>query len=389
MGFRCKTFYVVGGSDEFPTGNTDELRRSRSETILTKLAQTLISCDCGWQLDTSKNATDTAYANIPCTTETTTYPGLFFINTISGCKLFMSFFGGPIQNYGIKDFSGGDLFLYKGSKYHGGVCASIIPHGSNSTFGDPSSSTFIPADATRICGTFYRNTFDYSSIRYASACSPQSGWAYKYWVFATPYVVGFYVNHTTDGAMPGCYRPIYMTGKIFGAIFHDEIHPNAKYGTFVFRDQSGDDEGWAINLGSSMTVLGTSISIIGQPNSPQNYYTASFPYASISRENGTWILGSNGNNYNVLARCEDIMHLSEKVFTASGTTTRWIPISIVYIASDLSVGVKPGDGAKGIIDTDLFRVAICSRGDAFDGGKFYCLEAPNLLTGIDPQDQPV
>ena len=388
MLFRCKSFSILGGSEEFPVGDTDELRRSRSETCLTKLAQALISCDCGWQLDPSKNATNTSYSDIPCATGTKTYPGLFFVNTVSGCKLFLSYFGDSIQYYGIKDFSGGDLFLYKNSKYHGGVCASIIPQGSTSTFGDPSSSTFIPVDATRICGTFYRNTFNFSSIRYASAYSPRSGWTYRYWVFATPYAIGFYSNHAEDGTTPGCYRPIYVTGKIFGAIFHNEIHPNAKYGTFVLRDQTGDDEGWATNLGSSITVLGTSIGTIGQPNNPTSYHLLC-PYGSISREDGTWILGGDNNNYNTLARCGDIMYLSSKVFTASSTTTRWIPISIVYVASDLSTGVKPGDGAKGIIDTDLFRVAICSRKDAFDGGRFYCLESPNLLTGIDPQDQPV
>lgn len=255
MGFRCKSFYVLAGSAEFPTGNTDELRRSRSETLLTKISQTLISCDCGWQLDTTKNATDTSYVDIPCSTGSKTYPGLFFVNTISGCKLFMSFFGDNIQNYGIKDFSGGDLVLFNNNKYHGGVCTSIIPSGSTSTFGDPTTSTFIPSDATRICGTFYRNTFNYSSIRYAAAYNPDSGYYYKYWVFATPYAVGFYANKKNGSNDPTLYSPIYVSGKIFGAISHDETSRNAKYGTYIIRNMSGDFEGNATPLLSSPSIF--------------------------------------------------------------------------------------------------------------------------------------
>lgn len=388
MVFRCKSCYVVAGSAEFPTGDTDALRRSRSETLLTKIAQTLISCDCGWQLDTSKNATDTSYVDIPCATGSKTYPGLFFINTISGCKLFMSYFGDYIQNYGIKDFSGGDLVLFNNNKYHGGVCTSIIPEGSSSTFGDPTTSTFIPSDATRICGTFYRTNFIFSSIKYAAACNPINNYYYKYWVFATPYTIGFYVNRK-DGEQPDIATIIYTTGKLFSTVSHVESHRNAKYGTYMFRDQSGDDEGWATVLTSQITVLSETIQIPARSDNQSNPYTV-HPSASVSRADGTWILGGNGSNYNTIARVEDVVHLSSKVFTASSSTTRWIPFSVVYIATNLTTGIVSGDGFKGILDTELFRCGISSKGDTFDGGKFVCLESTkNILTGIDPQDQPV
>lgn len=381
MGFKCKSFYVVGGSSEFPTGDTDVLRRSRSETVLTKLAQTLISCDCGWQLDTSKNATDTSYVDIPCATGSKTYPGLFFVNTISGCKLFMAFFGDSIQNYGIKDFSGGDLILYYNVRYWGGICTSIIPKGSQSTFGDPTTSAFIPSDATRICGTFYRNNFNFSSIRYASAYNPEAGYYYKYWVFATPYTIGFCANRE-NGAEPGLYAPIYFTGKIFGLISHEETSLNAKYGTYFMRDMSGDFEGGAALLSSQLTVFSSTIYIPGRGDSTSVYTV--FPSGAISRADGTWILGNNSASYNVIARCEDACHLSPKVFTSSSTKTRWISISLVFVSDNLASGVVSGDGFKGILDTDLFRCGVSTRNQTFDDGKFVCLEDNlNLCISIE------
>lgn len=394
MGFSCRHFNVIAGSSEFPTGDTDALRRSRSETLLTKLAQALIDCGVGWQLDTSKNVTTSSFTDIPCNNNSSkTYPGLFFVNTISGCKLFMAYFGDEIQYCGIKDFSGSDLVLYNGYKYHGGVCISIIPGGSSSTFGDPTTSTFLPSDATRICGTFYRSTFGSSSIKYAAAYNPANGYLYSYTILATPYVVSPYCTNNSNGAAPSFYPAsnlIYATGRIFGKVLHDETSKNAKYGTYMIRSMTDTNESFAGVISSSVTVFGTSIALPGY-NFGQSNMQLMFPSASISRKDGTWILGGDGSQYNTIAMCPDIEMLSDKIFSQSGKM-RWIPIFIMFyrpggMSSD---GVTSGDGVKGILDTDLFRCALVSNKtsyDTFDSGKFVVLEtSQNLVIGYEPSN---
>lgn len=47
------------GPDEFPLGDTEALRVQRSKVCLSKLAEALISCNVGWQLDTKRNQTVT------------------------------------------------------------------------------------------------------------------------------------------------------------------------------------------------------------------------------------------------------------------------------------------------------------------------------------------
>lgn len=387
MGFRVNSFYVTGGSEEFPLGNTDALRRSRSEFLLTKLAKALIGCNCGWQLDTSKNATDTSYTDIPTRSDSKSYPGLFFINTISGCKLFMAYFGDEIQYNGIKNFSGHDLVLYKGYDYHGGVCCSIIPADSSSVFGDPTTTNFIPEDATRICGTFYNYTFS-SSYLYCAAYNPTEGYLYPYSICATPYVVAPYSTYRTDGVLP-TFNPssqlIYATGRILGSVTHPETHSNARYGTYVIREGTNPYESYAWVMSTDISVYGETIKVPARSLSFSPY--GNYPSASISREDGTWILGSDSSSYNVIAMCPNVEELSSKVFSRTDTTkTRWIPIYLIYCSTNIaSTGVTNGDGVKGIIDTDLFRCGISNvRRTMFDNGKFIDLEAQNLLTGWEP-----
>lgn len=389
MGFKVRSFYVVAGSEEFPTGNTDALRQSRSRLLLTKCAQLLIDCGCGWQLDSTRSTSTSDFTEIPTRyNDTTTYPGLFFTNTISGCKLFMAYFGANVRTYGIKNFSGNDLLKYFGSDYHGGVCISMIPEGSESVFGDPLTTTFIPDDATRIVGTYYSNSTS-SSNKYAAAYNPTSGVYYKYWIGATPYCVITYVNHYS-GDPPGFYVPIYAVGRIFGTLAHDETTTNAKYGVFCFRFMTGADEGWATLINCSATCFDSTLAVPGlgfsKTGTIKSYDTA----GSFSNTSGAWINGNDYANYNVIFYVENKEQLSPAMFNISGSS-RWRALSMAVVSSDLTTyGVSSGDGFKGYLDTDLFRAAYATRGQTFDNGAFICPEnGNNLIIGWDSSNDAI
>lgn len=399
MGFKFKKFYVVGGSSEFPTGTTYELRRARSELLLTKCGQALIDCNCGWQLDTSKSATLTSYMDIPNLNSTSyPYPALFFTNTISGCKLFMAYFGhDAINTYGIKDWGNNSLIKSYGVNWHTGLCISIIPEGSLSNFGnDPTQDSFMPTDATRICGTFYRNNISASSIKFAAACNPESDRYYSYFIGATPYCVLVYVNSYMN-LVPSFYTPIYATGRIFDVLAHESDNTvQAKYGTIMFRFMSGDYESYAWIIGNATNASSTaynlyaagSLYIPGFSAITSSVY-GSATCGSICKSDGTWLIGGDNSTKNVIFYTEGFNQLCSNMNNSSGNSTRWVRIAMASVSSDIATnGIVSGDGFKGYLDTSLFRVGVASRKSFFDDGKFFCAENnTNLLIGLDPESE--
>ena len=398
MSFKFKKFYVEGGSAEFPTGTTYELRRSRSELLLTKCAQAIIDCDCGWQLDTNKSATMTSYTDIPdLASSSYPYPALFLINTISGCKLFMSYFGHDnISTYGIKNWGNNSLILHYNTTWHCGLCMSIIPADSPSNFGnDPTQDSFMPASATRINGTFFRNNISFSSIKFAAACNPDSGRYYAYFLGATPYCVCVCAE-TSTGTLPVFSTPVYATGRIFDILAHESDNTaQSKYGTIVFKFTSGDYEGgWLIgnstNASSpSFTIYNASpIYTPGFSTVSGSVYTAP-TCGAVCKADGSWLLGGDNSSKNVIFYTEGFNQLCSNIHLTTDSTTRWVRLAMASVSSSpTDNGIITGDGFKGYLDTNLFRVGIASKGSFFDNNKFLCPSNNyNLLLGVDPNSE--
>lgn len=319
------------------------------------------------------------------------YPGLFFTNTISGCKLFVSYFGSH-NSVSMDDLNGRSFVRirtgngYEGKGQYSGIIASIIPDGSDSEFGDPFSDKFLPDDATRLYGTVVGQG---GGTKYSAAYNPESSRHYKYYILATPYVLCIYANTAIDSDPTLPYVPIYATGRIFGTVFHEETAKNAKYGTYAFRRVTDTYEGWAAVISSQLTPG----NIYVPSYSTLNYLNDYYPSAAVAKQNGEWLLGAEGSLgsiiYFVYSICMDYLQISEYLHYKQDTT-RWIPIYIVvqmYRSDLISYGITPGDGVKGILDTDLFRCGVGTRGQMYDGGKFIYLE-PNkgLLLGWDPSN---
>lgn len=392
MGFFMRSCYVLGGSEEFPTGTTDALRRSRSETLLTKCAQCLIDCGCGWQLDTTKSTSLTDYTDIPSLQTTPKYmPGLFFINTISGCKLFMSYFGTASWSYGIKNFNASNLAPFSTNR-HTGLCISIIPAGSESVFGDPTQNSFIPSDATRICGSFY-SSLNSSGGGSSAAYSPENGTYYKYYILATSTAVAVAASH--GSSIPGLPNaPIYATGRILGNLAHaSDDASNANYATVMLRKRSSnyDGDGEVFTTGMSTFVGGGNYTYsVGYNNEGSGSNIGSiYCTAAIARSNGTWINGSSST-----APVRNVIHYTANPYlvntcVSSSSIAAWSPIAVASIAADLATyGVIPGNGFKGFLDTDLFRCAGAgTQGTTFDNDKlYYCETNKYLVIGWDPSN---
>lgn len=390
MGFKWRYCYVVGGSEEFPTGTTKELRRSRAEVLLKKCAQCVIDCDCGWALDTSRCPTMNDFIDIQCGTTNNSLPspGLLFINSISGCKMLMFY---EPNNTGTKDYNGNTTFRYTASTYHSGLCVSIIPGGSESIFGDPSLESFYPADATRVCGTAF---FTGTRSNYAPAAhAPEEGVYHKYNLLVAPDCFAVCVTHGTTLPSGRPAYPIYATGKIFGELAHSEDNlPQAKYGTIIFRVAVTASTGYEGHLSiisfsqnSFIGSGGSSYTVTGRNTATSNPHTICF-----ATSQGTWLNEYNNNTQAKFYYPYDWRRLGPDVHSLSITgVLNWSAFAVILASNDRTTyGIVPGDCFKGFLDTNYFRAA--GNADAatiWGGGKFLYPEANlGLLIGWDPSN---
>lgn len=395
MGFKFKRIDLVGGGDEFPTTDTSYTgRRARSVTIIKKIGQAILDCNCGWALDKGAESVDD-FTDVPSKASGETYPGLFFKNTTSGCKLFVCYIANQVQ-YGMRDFggTGADLFQCNSGtdRFVSSLCMSIIPEGSTSEFGDVSLTTFLPADATRIIGTdvTYESDGHYGGF----GAEPTAGWIYSYGIFVSPYAIS--VSCAKAQSNPGNLGiPSYCVGRIFGTLAHSSDNTNqAKYGVVTFRSKY-DIVTCAEGTYTPMTYImnyylgNSTINLSGITpfdGAFSNYLGYDKTSCSFAKADGTWINGSDRTVFTTIFYPSDPTQLSGYVFNSTNNgKSRWVPYEVVVLSSDLDTyGVVPGDGFKGHLDTDLFRCAKGTYGQTFDNGNFICADGTyNFLIGWD------
>jgi hypothetical protein len=63
--------------------------------------------------------------------------------------------------------------------------------------------------------------------------------------------------------------------------------------------------------------------------------------------------------------------------------TRWIPLAVANVDTPIR-GVVPGDGLKGYLDTNLFRIAVSTKGNFYNNGQFVAFEQ-GLLVAWDSE----
>ena len=389
MGFITRAFSVLAGSEEFPTGSGYVLRVQRSKVLLTKSVQCIIAANQGWVLDTNRNPTDTDYTDIPPSnpSDDVSYPGLFLRNNISGCKMFISYFS--CYYGGIKNFDGKSIITIQNGTTHNGLIISIIPEGSDKEFGDPTTTTFLPSDATRLFGTMpYVITRD-------AAYDPPNNYGFEYTFGVTPYCIFVYATHNDQGAItdPETYLavPVYACGRILESVAHGEKTTNAKYGVIPFRVKPGDWESWCTVYNQTIkNISGDDVRLAGMMIASENEpYGFGNTGCSVSRYNGEWISGSDGDNYKVIFYAVNPNLLT---FNQVEGNIVWSSLCVYVHTNDLTTyNIVPNDGFKGILDTTLFRaISYGTRGQTFDNEKFICPESNvGWLIGWSPSNEPL
>jgi hypothetical protein len=130
--------------------------------------------------------------------------------------------------------------------------------------------------------------------------------------------------------------------------------------------------------GSNYTCYGNNPSSIAKYNADAS--TSSTPYwggmSSISKSDGTWVGNTSDTVVSYYAAELPFYRNPAISYATANNTKRWMPF-ICYIQSgDIQTnGVVPGDGIKGLLDTDLFRYVPATANTLLDNGAFYVLNS--------------
>lgn len=415
-GFKYKKFSFTGGTTEFPSGTSASDIQTKEKAIVKGFADALIAMNIGWGCDTTRNATTSDFVDVPKYSSSTPAPGLFLVNSTSGCKLFIAYLGMSGDNAAQEAYNAMALYdsdgttkilppdLYTSSLFDidfidadkavlGGLVMSMIPDGSTNSFGSTfKASEFLPTDATRLCGSI---CLRYGIYSISSAVSNVSnGTNYQFSAFATPYCVGY-----------GCGSSSaihYFCGRIIGSLSNPTLDTSSqsKYGaiyrcvTWKYNTQCTELSPFGIEGSQSIASLpGTSTystQFWGQPigiacpavNARVNNWVGNH----ICDAGGNWITPNSVRGVSVVMSADT---KCDGTFDNTSNNRPWTPIKVFVFSTDPQNNcVYNGNGFKGYLDTDLFR---CSPqfagGTVMDNGNFVCTGVCCLTLGWDPSNE--
>ena len=421
MGFKFKKFTYNGQQGSWGPTSTGV---SRGKSVLTDFANWLINdSDTGWELDTNRSASTTDYTSIQCwnpansanwTSQDEDFaPALFFVNSISGCKLFLSAHGGgkisatssyciKIPNSDICVAQNTNISNVYGYQYVTGIMMSMIPGDSNDEFGYIFDGTtqFIPNSGTKLIATCLVRGKSMSSNS-GTTLGPYmvhnaNTYTYNYGLLATPYCIGVIGSSYTTGSTFLQWNNGTFCGRIFGTLAHNETLPQSKYGCIAFNYYTGSDtpSEFAHMLQDQYSVGGVG-SVYFNGTSVSNYSTF---YSDINTSANYGLpcqfFGTDGHPIMNSASCNmriqpsNVAELSSRLInTSTAGFARWTPYAVGAVSTNLTQdGVVPGDGFKGYLDTDLFRASVVHDvGRTYDNGNF--IGVNSMLLGWDPDNE--
>lgn len=392
--FKFKRIDLYAGTDlVVPSASTSGYpdMRSNSEVMVKSLVNALISSNSGWVLDSERNSTVEDFFNIPTSNSSYSWPSLFLKNTISGCRLFVahcSGIGSMKPSFNINNI----VYRYTGTSISTtsyrteGFIFSMIPEGEEREFGtDVTLETFLPDTATRLIGTSFCYSSSTQPVATSSTLSATGHLAYG--IFSTPYCVAVSHGYTDTDSRLSLGIPELAVGRVFGVLFNEsDTLITSRYGALYFtwinsRETSTTTFTYSRNyLSASITFFGESF-----PSSWANLNVSAGRVCGgqIFKANGEIINYSADNFVNFIIPNELIF--SSVIQTTEDKKTLWSPILCYSASTDpTTYGVVPGNGLKGYLDTDLFRVAPSAYGSLYEEGKFICVrESAGILVGWD------
>ena len=331
----------------------------------------LLSTNTGWVLDPEHNAT----SNPEDQTYLAQNRGVYFLffknnNGVSPCEKLMI-------GYAVNGYYPGVPYGYPYNQYGAcgttvGLFCSMIPAGSNKSFGnDPTSSIdFLTNEATKIHGAY---NFNGTNNSYSVAYRNQGSTTYHAQVVTDGKTVVFRIN------MENNMGSMFFVGPVIETLAHPSMDTacTAKMMSKVITYNSYS-EGADYQPGSTYYDFWRAI------DTGYNTYSLT----GIFDAEGNPLHSSNGHG---LFFTSDSQLLSGLVSNSSiAGFNRWTAISCGVMSPDPTTHyIVQGDGLKGYLDTNFLRCVrdnIYTIGQTFDDGNFVYIGS-SLAMGWDPSNE--
>ena len=362
----------------------------RCVDVCKAMGEMITGSGTGWNYD-QRTPADT-YLFIPSRDNAYQFPVSYFVNTVSGAKLMVMVNIGATGNetfgYNKLPYISNKNYLmpivmnnYLESNNYSisqtGVHMAMIPAGSSSVF--PSTipndyvTKFIPNDAIPIVTNV--SSYNSGNIINGQSCLGLllSSYIYSIGLLIESDVIMFLDGYSSTSSRSPL-RIKYAIGKIIGVVAHEDDALNtAQYGAIRFAS-------------SESSTLSYHDSIGRQNNVP--FYGRNISSSNNSEAtNGVYGICYNAEGEPILTNCyygpTGSELLSAEITNDSiSNHVRWCPYVMAAMYDPGNFYITDGDGFKGYLDTNLFRAAICTKGNYYNDGAFVGFEN-NLLVAWD------
>lgn len=363
---------------------------NRCLDIVEIICDMIVNSGTGWGYD--PRTPQGTHLFVPSRNNTHQFPFTYLINETSGAKLLVTAFIGNSRTSSYAENTNNlvqiniqNYFYPKDAESHfnddtynldpAGVSMSMIPAGSSSVFPSVIPANFtdvwIPNDAIPIVTqTPYYSKYLHGGEYPFGSVTTGNILSYGLFIDTEFILVSSSMSNTSTRSQ---LYPDYAIGKIFGTIANEDVDYGyqSKYGAVqlwrnLYQD-SVSTQNVTINQNNATTpIKGVNLAYLATRST-------SVPAAFMFAANGdpircmsfygtpSWqLLGVQSNN------------------EATSGVTRWIPIAVANVDAPIR-GVVPGDGLKGYLDTNLFRVAISTKGNYYNDGQFVAFEQGLLV----------
>lgn len=373
-------------------GNISQDYSTRNGQIADEIAAMIVSTDTGWEYD-SRTPVGT-HIDIPSKSTSGSapryiYPAVYLRNSESGAKMMIfcnTLKESNISNdyfpwitngnyaYANKQYSNNVIEQWSNSYNYKplGVVIAMIPAGSTSEFPNSiagsDSEIWMPSDAVSLFPEGVGE--DNRSTAWGNATNNM---IVSYGLLVDSEFVCVLSSWTTSSTRSQLYIR-YAVGKIFGTLAHEsDSLITSQYGAINFR--YGQTENTFIRITHGLN--GTNYYFQG------NNLTAPTPDSSTGYTN-IFMFSANGTRLSAYAYYSTVSWetLDPTIMNDITGTTRWCPFVATTKFYPDTLYVVPGDGFKGYLDTNLFRNALCTKGNYYNNGAFVALDN-NLLVAWD------
>lgn len=353
-GWKWSDFVYQFGTKGSESNNTFAMKQSNS--IIQAATQAIVNANEGWGYDSEFTADKDSFTKIGTNSDYNYYVACQFLKHSNGARLCVRYTVCYQVCAKTVDSRNG---VYGSNWEMSGLAMSIIPPGSPNNWDLSSNGTtenFIPYDATRFVGTAWNFSANLSESNVRNDVIYSYSTTARYVFGVKGDSVFFGVNKRSNVSSESSGLSLNFVGKMFGNL------------------SNPDDSGYCSLYGALSTVLGSSESSSNSLLVTKDSFSGAHLTYFRKSVDALPPSGDNGSSFSMKCFNTNSAALDQKTTNAKKSGKVIFGAVGAYILSTdaQTYGVVQGNGMKGYLDTDTFRVVFpeMTRGTLLDDGRF-------------------